>query len=749
MLVGESPSDYDKADKLLDSILFAFDLSRENLSIAYAVPHKLPDNRRPKSSEITAHRSNLFKQIKEAKPKLIIAMGAIALEALTKEKLPVTASRKKLFRIGKKERPMVVTFHPAAAVRNDYLTEKIVEDFEYGFKLLRSGFDIKEDITSYRRIDSLSEDPATLNASVVSLDLETDGLDPYLPGRQILSVQVSSNPGTGCFLRWTSRVKEEIKTLVSSKVRTIVNHNIKFDMKWLREEGIHIHGPVRDTMLEAHLLDENNRDKSLGSLANTYTSLKDHKEGLETYRKQNKCAHKDVPEEIMIPYGCADVDAALRLDQVFMPKLLKQGLGPLMDLEGEAIKLFVEIESNGCKIDMSIIDGIANHYEKQIRRAEKVILEVAGSDFNDRSPVQIKKIIYDKWDLPPMGLVKPWEKKDGYDTTEYTLDRLVHSRHVDATQKSFLEAILRLRENRKMLSTYVLGLSDHIRPGSYIHSWFRLDGTVTGRLSSRDINLQNIPREGPIKSLFVSRYGADGVVLQCDLSQAELRFAAHVSGEPTLTRLFNRGSSDIHRETAAQVLGKRTVEVTDKERKKAKIVNFGILYGASKYKMAEQMGTSVEIAAQFIERWKARFYGWAPYERNIRKLVIERGYVTSPFGRRRRLPIMDPGSKQGKEALRQAINSPIQGGVCDYTLYCGVRANRARKKQGLRRCHFIAQVHDAWILDCHKSEVADMARIMTEHHQIRELPEFGIKLAVPMVIECQVGPNWKEVKEYA
>jgi DNA polymerase-1 len=520
-------------------------------------------------------------------------------------------------------------------------------------------------------------------------------------------------------------------------------------MKWLLSKAkIRIRGPVRDTMLEAHLLDENTPDKSLGTLASTHTTLKDHKDGLLNYRKEHGCSHAEVPPEIMIPYGCADVDAAIRLDEVFLPKLKKQGLLPLLKLESRAVKMFVEIENNGFKIDVDRVDELVDHYEGVIAEKEEIVRRIAGEEFNDRSAPQVYKLLYHKWDLPPMGLVKPWEGKTGYDTTEYTLVRLRARHDLSGKQERFLDALLFLRENRKLLSTYIMGMSDYLRTGNFLHPWFRLDGTVTGRLSCTGPNLQQIPREGPIKSLFISRYGKNGLVVQHDLSQAELRFAAHMSGERTLCRMFREGGTDIHLATAAQVLRKPIDQVTPQERKRAKTVNFGILYGTQKWTLAEKMGMTVRAAGRFIEEWKGVFSDWPPYEKAVRKEVLEKGYVVSPFSRRRRLPIIDPSSSQGKEALRQAINSPIQGGVCDLTLHCGWKAWQRVKKEKLDKVHIVAQVHDAWISDCHKSQARAFDEIMKEEFHHSDLSEFGFQMKVPMVLECSAGINWKEVQPW-
>lgn len=758
MLVGEAPGqreDYihkpfqGKAGKLLDSILYAFDIPRESIFITNAVRCRPPDNAKPSTKQIeTCSSSYLQREINLVKPGLLVAMGAIAAQSLLGRKVSVTASRRTIFKT-RDGKPLVVTFHPAAALYNDSLVSEIVSDFEWISNLKERDFTRKRKKVIYQQVPDLGHIPDLSSATTVYIDLETDGLDPFLKGRKIFSVQISVKEGTGYFCLWDDVVKDQVKAIVENPFITKVNQNLKFDLKWMYVLGIRPRGPMRCTLIMAHLLDENQRDKSLPSLASRYTDMKNLKEGLHEYKKKHKVAHVDVPLDILVPYGCADADAALRLDKIFHSRLLLNKQKPLLKLESNAIKMFTEIECNGFKIDVPLISKLIDKWDEMITHKENELASRLGRVINDRSPVQLKDLFYRRWKLPPMGLVKRWENKDGYDTTEYTLNRLLTLSSLSERQRAIISAVLYLRENRKILSTYLLGLQDCLRPGDLIHPSFRLDGTVTGRLSCYNPNLQQIPREGDIKRLFISRYAREGLVCQFDLSQAELRFGAHISRESTLLDLFHRGGVDIHRAVAAQVLHKPASRVTDQERKKAKTVNFGIFYGASAGKMAETMGVSYLEAARFIRDWKNGFPQWAEHERKVKREVIENGYVVSPFNRIRHLPIMDPESKQGKESIRQAINSPIQGGVCDYTLVAGWQARRKIREAKLKRTHFVAQVHDAWILDIHKDEVDEVVSIMKETHEHPDLSDFGLKLKVPMVIEAATGPNWKEVKPHA
>jgi DNA polymerase-1 len=603
-----------------------------------------------------------------------------------------------------------------------------------------------KDFLLYKKVYSVDEIPDIHTAKWVSVDLETDGFCPFLPGREILSVQLSVKEGTGYYLNWNPKVKEEVKKIMENPEQGKTGHNVsKFDRKWFRKAGIRYRGKIFDTLNAAQLLNENLLDKSLDTLTTEFTTLENHKDELKAYKKSQgkKFEFKNVPEEIMVPYGCGDVDAALRLKNWFAPGLKKQGLMPLFNLQMRGMQLFSECEYSGWKIDVPLIDELADIYEKKINNLQRKL-----GNLNPRSWQQVGAILYDKWDLPAMGKPKKWGGPPSKNTAEDTLLKLSNLRGTTDEQKQFITRLLRYRELSKLLSTYILGLGDLLRPGDFVHANFKLHGAVTGRSSCVDPNLQNIPRTGDIKRLFISRYGERGRLLQVDVSQGELRVAAHRSQEETLLSYFRQGNIDIHRKVAARVLKKSEDKVTTEERKKAKIVNFGILYGGGVDKMASSMGCSTEEAEVFLAKWNAEFPHWKEYVKAQEKLVIRRGYVVSDFGRRRRLP--NAGYRTGPERaeLRQAVNSPIQGGLFDYTLLCGCDLRDRIKKARIRKAHFLANVHDSWVLDTtedHVEEISSMMQEVFKHPSTQE--NFGFEFLCPMDIEVQVSKtNWLEMK---
>ena len=598
--------------------------------------------------------------------------------------------------------------------------------------------------TDYRKLYSLDDMPGLKGAKWVSVDLETDGFNPHLAGRGILSIQLSVKEGTGYYFTWTPKIREQVKKLMEDRTVGKIGHNFaKFDRKWLRSDGIKVRGKIFDTLIGIHLLNENMLNKSLDVVASQFTEMKDHKDELKEYRKKHKCSFADIPEEITIPYGCADADASLRLKNFFYPGLKKQGLLPLFNLQMRGMRLFSECEYSGWKIDVKLIDELADTYEKKIYNLNTQMLGV-----NVNSPKQLKELLYDKWKLPPKGKPKEWGGEPTFNTAEDTLLRLVALPNLKQSRKEFIERIFELRSLRKLLSTYILGIGDFLVGDNFIHANFKLHGTVTGRASCVDPNLQQVPRTGDIKRLFISRYGKRGRLLQVDVSQGELRIAAHRSKEDTLLSYFRQGNVDIHRKVAARVLRKPEELVTKEERKKAKVVNFGILYGGGKDKMAGEMGCSVPEAEEFLNSWHSEFPNWKEYVKQTEKEVIRKGYVVSDFGRRRRLPEAGYRTPFERAQLRQAVNSPIQGGLFDYTLLCGCDLRDRIKKAGLREVHFLANVHDSWVIDTVEDNIPALKEMIVDVFKNPSTKKnFGFEFKCPMDVEIGVSStNWLEME---
>lgn len=761
MLVGEAPGYREdnthkpfqgRAGKLLDGFLETFGISRQNIYITNSVHCRPPENRKPTPKEVsTCAGTYLVKEVASVKPKYILALGAVAAQGLLQKRVVVSDYRSRIWYTQKPflaDIPVIVTYHPAAALRNDSLLEYITDDFEFLQETMIKG--PPKEIKLDYRLGTVRDFPELLEevkkSGYCAIDLETDGFDPFIRRRFIISVQFSGRSGKAYYYHWSDEVKRFTQTITGDRGICKVFHNGKFDIKWLRKAGVSVLSPIDDTMIDIHLIDENFPGKDLETVTSAFTSLKRHKEGMNEYRKKHKVDFRQVPLNVALPYGCGDADGTGRLHRVFKKKLPKQNLENLHKHEMRKLKLFVEVESDGCKINTGILDKLADSYENRINILQRQLNKRSGRELNPRSSKQVCELLYQKWKLPALGMPKQWGGPPVANSAEGTLLKLLEER-LDEKQEKTIKTILKLREYSKLLSTYVLGLSDFLREGNFIHPNFKLIGTVTGRLSCTDPNLQNIPREGDIKRLFISRYGRRGRIVQVDVSQGELRWAAQHSSEPTLLSYFRSGTKDIHLSVAAKVLGIRESEVSPQQRKKAKLVNFGVLYGISPIGLYQKNKDfkSEEEAREFMRDWNREFPKWREYVREVVRNVIGEGRVVNSFGRIRHLPILDPNSKQAKEAMRQAVNSPIQGDLCDYTILCGYNARYRLPRKGV---HFIAQVHDAWILDVREDLLDQTAEVFFEEFRNPNFREFDIKLKLPMDIEISYGYNWKELEVY-
>jgi len=765
MMVGEAPGDREDrfahkpfagaAGKRLDSILEVFDLPRDELFLSNGVKCRPPSNRDPAWKELQICSGNyLRREIKKVRPKLIVALGRFAAMSLLNQRanIAVGKMRGKIWYTSlplPPNIPVVITYHPAATFREESRLDLIVSDFEWITELLKNPHEIdKQPDVDYKQLFEIPED--VWDAKYLAVDLETDGLDPFL-GRKIISIQISTKPGMGYYFRWNGKIREQVMELLSDSSKVFIFHNHKYDGQWLRMHGIPIKGRIIDTMIAAHLSDENLPSKELDVLSSTFTPLKGHKDEMKEYIKTHDCRWDEVPLSIAVPYGCGDTDATFRLKKFFIPRLKKEGIMPLFRMQMVASEMYMDIEKSGFKVDTSLSDKLAIKFEKIEKKSERTINKLLGYELNPRSSPQVCKLIYDDWGYPPLGKKSAKTQwKPGRSSDKDSLNKLLEMEE-NQKRRDVIRGVLTAREVRKLGSTFVLGISDFLHEGDFIHPRFKLHGTVTGRPSCSDPPMQQIPRGDTglskwIKRQFVSRYGRDGVILSVDLSQAELRWFSHLSQEPTMLAAFRAGTGDFHRSTASQVLGKHIDDVTKGERKKAKTVNFGILYGSAAGKQAEVMGVSIKEAQEFINMWNDTFPGVQPYMRKVKKFIIQKGYMPTLFGRRRRVPISDPTSQAGRASLREGFNSHIQGAIGDYTVLCGIESwnglfkNLASHDEG----HIIGTVHDQVLYDIKLKHVDSVAPFLIDIFENPDLSDFGIELSLPMKAELSIGYNWFE-----
>jgi DNA polymerase I len=506
-------------------------------------------------------------------------------------------------------------------------------------------------------------------------------------------------------------------------------HNLKFDMAMLRAAGIEVRGPLFDTLLAHYLLDPDQRH-GLDKLAGSHLGYAPIPiTALIGEKKKEQISMADVPIETLCDYACEDADITLQLRAVFEPLLEETGLADgLRRIECPLIPVLVEMEANGISLDVNALSEISGKLTDQISRYQKEIFKFAGHEFNLNSPKQLGEVLFDEMHL----LDKPKKTKTGqYATSEEILQQL-------AAEHEIAALILDYRGATKLKNTYVDALPEYIsQTTGRIHTSFSQAVTTTGRLASSDPNIQNIPirtEQGQeIRRAFVA--GSDDfTLLAADYSQIELRIMAHLSGDEHMQEAFVSGE-DIHTATAARVFGVAAEEVTKEQRRRAKMVNFGIIYGISAFGLAQRLRIPRKEAGEIIDTYFTQYPAVKACMDNIIKTAQEKGYVETISGRRRR--IRDINAKNGTVragAERYAINAPIQGSAADMIKIAMIRIHDMLKTKQAKT-KLLLQVHDELVFDLHNDEQGLI-------EEIRDLMCTALPLNVPVVVECGVGQNW-------
>ena len=399
------------------------------------------------------------------------------------------------------------------------------------------------------------------------------------------------------------------------------------------------------------------------------------------------------------------------------------------EIELPLIEVLAEMELRGIKVDPTVLKSLCQQIRKMRKKTEEEIYTEVGERFNLNSPQQLGKILFEKLNLP---LIK--KSKTGYSTSERTLQTL-------SPLCETLNKILDYRHLFKLETSYIQPLSSMINPSTgRIHTCFNQLGTNTGRLSSSNPNLQNIPVRGHlgdlIRKAFIAEEGC--LFISADYSQIELRILAHLSGDSNLISAFLQGE-DIHRETAVEIFNCLPLQVNSRMRRIAKMVNFGIIYGISPFGLARDLGISEKEAQEYIERYFSRYPGVKRYIEKTLGQARKKGYVTTLLGRRRYLPEINSKNKRRRKfAERMAINSPIQGSAADLIKIAMLNIYRRLKEENLP-AWLILQIHDELILEVTENQINRVRKI------VKEEMENALKLSVPLVVDTKVGKNWAEI----
>ena len=510
-----------------------------------------------------------------------------------------------------------------------------------------------------------------------------------------------------------------------------VGQNLKYDLEVLRNYNVQLQGPMWDTMI-AHYLIQPELRHNMDFIAEVYLKYKTiHIDELIGPKGKNQRSMRDLSPTLVYEYAAEDADVTLRLKNKLEPELKKFECEKLFyDIEMPLMPVLAEMEMNGVCLDVDSLKETSTILTNRMNELEKHIYELAGQQFNIASPKQVGEILFDKLKI----VEKAKKTKTGqYVTSEEVLQQLRNKHEI-------VSDILEHRGLKKLIGTYIDALPKLINPRTgHIHTSFNQTVTATGRLSSSDPNLQNIPIRGEdgkeIRKAFVPEPGC--LFFSADYSQIELRVMAHLSNDPQMIAVFREGK-DLHAATAANIYKKPIEEVTRDERTKSKRANFGIIYGITVFGLAERLDISRDEAKQLIDGYFTTFPDVHNYMEQAKQTARQRGYVTTLFGRRRYLPDINSANATVRGfAERNAINAPIQGTAADIIKVAMIRIHQRFKAEGIRS-KMILQVHDELNFSVYPEEREQVETIVLEEMQ-RAFP-----LNVPLVADSGFGDNWLE-----
>ena len=605
--------------------------------------------------------------------------------------------------------------------KNSILTR--LEDLPYDYQLLDTEAKIDEFLSKIS------------TQKIFSVDTETTGTDPITA--ELVGMSFSYAENQAFYVPVPAQREEAMKTV--AKFRPLlenpdtlkVGQNIKYDLLVLANYGVQVEGPLFDTMIAHYVLQPELRH-NMDYLANIYLHYAPIPiEDLIGPKGKGQRNMRDLSPTEVYRYACEDADITLRLKQPLEEELEKNNARTLFeDIEMPLVPVLAYMERNGVRIDTEALKETSRHFTLRMRQLEEEIYQLAGLEFNIASPKQVGEVLFDRLKISE----KPKKTKTGqYVTSEEVLESLRHKHDI-------VGRILDHRGLKKLLGTYIDALPALINPATgRIHTSFNQTVTATGRLSSSNPNLQNIPirnEDGKeIRKAFIPDDGCE--FFSADYSQIELRIMAHLSGDIHMIEAFRHGY-DIHAATAAKIYHKHIEEISGDERRKAKTANFGIIYGITVFGLAQRIGISRSEAKELIENYFITFPGVQQFMQNSIEKARSRGYIETLFHRRRYLPDIQSGNAVVRGyAERNAINAPIQGSAADIIKVAMVRIANRFEKEGIQS-KMILQVHDELNFSVIPEE-KEQVELIVKHEM-----EQACQLEVPLIAEIGWGKNWLE-----
>ena len=584
----------------------------------------------------------------------------------------------------------------------------------------------------------------TLNEkSLISVDTETSSLNPL--EADLVGISFSYAPNKAFYIPIAhKKIKSIKKETIIKKIKPIledpsikkIGQNMKYDFIILKNNGIEV-GPIEDTMLLSYTLDAGNNRHNMDTLSDIHLGHKtiSYKELVGTGKKQLNFS--DINLEEATKYAAEDADVTLRLYNLLLDRVNNEKLNKIYDIfEKPMIKLLSKLEINGIKVDDKYLRELSKKFEERLEKIEKEIYKISGKEFNIGSPKQLGEIIYN--DLKIAKLKKT--RKGSLATSAKILEDLALTGH------KFPNLVLEWRQISKLKSTYTDALQDHInKKTKRVHTSFLLAATNTGRLASSNPNLQNIPiktMDGKeIRKAFIAE--KNNLLISADYNQIEMRILADMADVKELKRAF-KNNQDIHSLTASQVFGVPINKVNDDFRRKAKAINFGIIYGITQYGLAKQISVSNQEALDFISAYFKKFPEIKEYMNSTIKACRKKGYVTNIFGRRIHLRgINDKNFSVRSFQERAAINAPIQGSAADIIRLAMIKIDKILEEDKKNNVKMLLQIHDELIFECLQKDEVQVKKIIkdamvsvstSDHHMF----------SIPLEVSINSGNNWGE-----
>ncbi len=624
------------------------------------------------------------------------------------------------------------------------------EELEFSGLLKRFGMEEKKEALTGANYITLSTLPA-LEAAIerlrkcplVAVDTETTSLS--IQNASCVGISLCGEPGTAYYVPVghcapggsselvvgnlsVDEARPALKWLLEDPSILKVGQNLKYDSQILRRWGIDMEGIAADTLLESYLIDPD-QPHNLDALALKYLGHANISYSDVAGSGKSQISFAEVTIEKATQYSAEDADVTLRLHQKLAPEVEKRGAQKLyQQVEVPLIEVLAEMEYYGVLVDEKALRAMSKELDTEMKTAELAIYQLAGESFNIQSPKQLSKILFEKLGLP---IIK--KTKTGISTDESVLAEL-RDKH------AICDTILKFREYGKLRSTYVEGLLAQMQPDTgRVHTNYNQTVAATGRLSSSNPNLQNIPigvdPRFEIRSVFIAPPGSQ--ILSCDYSQIELRLLADMSGDKELLRAF-QNDEDVHSHTGRLIFG--VDEINAEQRRVAKTINFGVVYGQTPYGLSQTLKISTGQAKQFIDRYFERYAGVTDYLRSLAEQARKTGYAVTAMGRRRNIPEISSQNRMRREmAERTAINMPLQGTAADLIKMAMVSIHRRLKREGLKS-RMIMQVHDELVF-----EVPEGEKVVMEELVKAEMSS-AMPLKVPLKVDAGWGSNWQLAK---